>query len=246
MNAYRIVVSLSLLFLLMAWPAHAQIENGKTAVVDSTAMVITDPNINSSPFVPEIPPFVTPGIMNVNNSGYLWSGRGLGIMASGVYSEHPFLLTSRSASLGLTAHYGGLYVNLNGSVTNYFDMALGSLNQFGVSGLVRYNVTKGFSVTAFGQRYNVNPGFSMAAYPFVNTSGYGAYATFMGERFGIDLGMQKYYDPMQRGWVTAPIVTPKVKISDSVNISMPIGGAIGNASGMMRPDKNPQLMPPMR
>ena len=238
-HIYTVIASAFMLFTL-GINAHAQDEE-RSARADS--VFLRPLVINQSNFYnPEMYPMVLPSIRSGNASGILGTWHDLSFTASGSYFEHPFLISSRGAAFGIAGNVGKLYYNAALTSDIYKPMEAPSFVQFGFSGIARYQFTGNLSATAFAQLYNMNPILSAAAYPFVNTSRYGGYVTYMGDSVGIDIGVQRYFDPMRRGWQTAPIVTPKVKLGDNVTISLPVGGLIKNA--MDGPMQGPPPPPP--
>lgn len=104
-----------------------------------------------------------------------------------------------------------------GWTSDYFDVQAGvsatkyslpySIGQsFGVFGTLIYHPGDRFHIKLFGSyspdsRYNFNK------------SSYGATVGFdMTDRFGIEVGAQRYYEP-QKGWKTAPIAIPYYKFN---------------------------------
>lgn len=214
-----------------AIPAASAVKSPKLVVPDGPDRVDTVyymPNVDMrfDPLFPDRYPDAMPMIRNFEGQQTLGSWRGLYLNAEGRFAEHPFLLTSSEAAVGVAGYAGRLYYNANVSMTNYVAMASGSAMQFGFSGIARYQLSDVFSITAFGQYYNGVPYFGMAAYPFVNTNRFGGYVTYMGDNVGVDVGVQRYMDPMTGRWETIPIVTPKVRIGDNVTIGLPVGAAI--------------------
>lgn len=189
-------------------------------------------------------PFHTNMIRDVSHSGTIASWNGFNLVGSGRYQEHPFLMTSRNAQLGISKSWGALSVYAGASATNYGYMPLGSMYQFGGTAIVSYAFNARVSMTGFGQFYNINPYYNMAPSPFISTTTVGGFMTFMGDRVGIDLGAQRYINPMNGKWEMAPIVTPKVKLWDSVTIEVPVGGAIKSGVDHMNRRKNGPPPPP--
>lgn len=179
-------------------------------------------------FQPASPPlgnFEQPAIRNICTSGLLGQWNGIRFIGSGLYEEHPALLVTKAAGLGAAYNYGGLSVAVDASATRYVGPIVNS-NQWGIGADISYRFSPSISVTAFGQYFTAVPVGTMAAYSFVNSSRYGGYVSYMGDRVGIDVGAQRYMDPYTMRWVTAPIVTPKVRLWDNVTIGVPVGGLI--------------------
>ena len=113
--------------------------------------------------------------------------------------------------------------------------------------VAQYRFNDQWSATVFG-RYSSNHGFySMAAFPYMGTSGYGGFVTFMGETVGMDLGVERYYDTFARRWVTSPIITPKVRFSEKFTLELPVGPLvkemIDNAVFNRKERSGPMIMP---
>lgn len=187
-------------------------------------------------------PGMYPFIRSYSNSGLLGVAAGISFIGSGSYNEHPYLLTSRSASFGLSRDFGQLGMIMGMSATNYVGMDMPSFYQYGVNMQLEYRMSDVMSVVAFGQYYNNVPFVTMANYPFINTSRYGGYVSLTGDRVGIDLGAQRYFDPVSRQWETVPIITPKFKVNDNLSIGVSVGGMVKN--GVERMSQRNQPLPP--
>ena len=188
-------------------------------------------------------PYQGPFIRGYQNRTFVSLGAGVAGWGEASYSEHPFLLTTYGVAVGGNRTFGALSLTANVSYTRYFS-GLERVGQFGFAGVARYAVSDGVSATAFVQAHDRTPFVSAAAYPFVSTSRYGGYMSFNGDNVGVDVGAERYYDPVRGGWVTAPIITPKVKIWDSVFISVPVGGMVRSAYDNYQFRKNPPPPPP--
>ena len=78
--------------------------------------------------------------------------------------------------------------------------------------------------TLFG---NYSPGTFMSPVNFGPTFNWGGYVTMEGERFGLDLGAQQYYDPLA-GHTGVPIVRPYVKFGEA-KLGIDVGPLIRDA-----------------
>lgn len=181
---------------------------------------------------------------NYTDSGYLGLRAGIGIIGGSVYDEHPFLITSNGVNLGISRNFGALGLKAYASATHYSGMYMPGINQFGISAMAEYAINDNVSMVAFGSVYNRVPMASMAIYPYVNTNVYGGYVSFNGDRLGLDVGAERYFDPASRRWETMPIVTPKFKISDNASISIPVGGMIKAAVDDAHMRMSPPPPPP--
>ena len=181
--------------------------------------------------------------------GVIGSGYGFDFFGSSGYNDYPFLLTNRNATLGVSRTFGQVSVYAMVSAGNYVSPGgpfapMTSINQFGVGGRLVYTVSDYASIVLFGQFYNTQPFFSMAAYPFVNTSRYGGYLDLTGDRFGIEMGAQRYFDPFTNRWEVAPIINPKVRVGDKVFITLPVGGLVKSGMEKAALKKNGPPSPP--
>ena len=106
----------------------------------------------------------------------------------------------------------------------FLDIQMPELNGLEFSKMVNSHTRIVFT-TAFGQ-YVTNPFYvSMAAYPYINTSAYGAYLTLQNEKIGLSLGVQREYDPFRRQWITDPIIMPSFKMGKTT-IQIDFGPAL--------------------
>ena len=151
-----------------------------------------------------------------------WDGAALYVQGSS--QQMPWLMGVDRGALVFRQDLGRLHVVVSGSAGKYFiPMELGLSTQWGVGGTIGYDISDAVSVYAFGNYYTSNPLVGPAFSPFVQTSNYGGYVDVkMGERFGSELGMQRYVDPMSGRWTTEPIVTPYIRVGRS-KIEFPVG-----------------------
>lgn len=119
-------------------------------------------------------------------------------------------------------------VSLTGSVTGakyHLDNRL--YNSFGVSGQLSYRINDRLTFNAFGG-YQQNGGLyhSMATMPYLMRSNYGAtMGVQVNDRFSIEMGAQRYYDPYSHKWMTAPILIPQIDINGN-KIGVDVGGIL--------------------
>ena len=94
--------------------------------------------------------------------------------------------------------------------------------QFGINGRFCYDFNENVSTTVYG-RYITNSFYhSMATFPYITTSSFGGFITWNNEKYGIDLGVNNYYDAFSNKWRTDPIVRPTYKIG-KVKMSIDVG-----------------------
>lgn len=86
---------------------------------------------------------------------------------------------------------------------------------FGTGALFSYQLRDNLTFNAFG---NYTRG------RFFDAGNFGAYMSLdMTPRFGVDVGAQRFYDPMRLKWDTTPIVAPYYKINKKVKLGMDFG-----------------------
>lgn len=149
-----------------------------------------------------------------------WNG---GMITGGSsFSTLPGMMATQSASAGFVQQAGRLTLAAGLSANRYM-YGTAMATQFGVNASATYRFDDKWSATVFGSFYNSNPYFSMAAMPYVGSSSYGGYFTYMGKNLGIDFGAERVYDAYARRWTTVPIVTPKVKLNNGLQFDLPVG-----------------------
>lgn len=168
------------------------------------------------------------------------------VVGSSFRHTMPALMSRQGASVGVVQNVGNLTLTGGVSADRYM-LWRGTRTYFGVSGSATYRFNDNWSATVFGRYTNNRAFYSMAAMPYMGTSGYGGFVTFMGETVGMDLGVERYYDTFARRWVTQPIVTPKVRISEKFTIELPVGplvkDLIDNAVHNNKKRSGPMIMP---
>lgn len=192
-------------------------------------------------------PFMhNPYAFDFNTGGVLASWNGGAVVGSSFRTTMPALMSLQNASVGVVQNVGNLMLTGNVSADRYL-LWRGTRTAYSLSGAATYRFNDQWSATVFG-RYSSNHGFySMAAFPYMGTSGYGGFVTFMGETVGMDLGVERYYDTFARRWVTSPIITPKVRFSEKFTLELPVGPLvkemIDNAVFNRKERSGPMIMP---
>lgn len=207
-------------------------------------------------------PFLhNPFSADYRNEGLLTAWQGGALFGSGSHTSMPGLMSVQDATIGVTHTAGNLTMtaavsadraNLwrSGTAGAAGGGGLSTLTNttyFTVGGQLTYSFSDNLSATVFG-RYSTNRSyFSMAAMPYLGTSGYGGYLTYMGSTLGIDVGVERYYDTFARRWVTSPIVTPKIRFSDEFTLNLPVGPLVKDMlHNVLHKDKRregPMIMP---
>lgn len=151
------------------------------------------------------------------NNGALYAGMSR--------TTYPGLLSIQSGNV-YAVHKAGNFTFTANLTANRMLMQKEIVNQFGIGGSATYRFNDNVSATLFGNFYNSTPYSSMGAMPYIGTSSFGGFMTFMQDNAGIDLGAERTYDPYSRRWITVPIVTPKIRINDKFTLDIPLGWLI--------------------
>ena len=82
----------------------------------------------------------------------------------------------------------------------------------------------------------------------MSTNVYGASMSFdMSERFGMEVGVQRYYDAMRGRWETVPIVIPYYRF-EKFTLGLDVGGLVYELLRDLvfdkRDNSGPTIMPP--
>lgn len=205
-------------------------------------------NAMPEPYIKPLPH--DPYAYDFDGSGPVLSWKNGMLIGTGYRNTMPGLLSRHNASVTAVQEVGKL--TLAGSVSaDRYMLWHGTAATFGLSGSMTWHFSENVSATLFGSYYTNSSFYSMAAMPYFGSTGYGGYLTFMGERGGIDLGVERHYDSFARRWVTSPIVTPKIKFSDKFTLDLPVGWLVKevldekvfksnrNASPMIMPEIGP-------
>lgn len=165
---------------------------------------------------------------NYSRSGVIATGGGGFLMGSSSYSAMPAMGNIGTATLQWVQPLGErLTVGVGASGTKYhFDNQ--AWNDYSVFANARYTLNGHFALKAWGS-YSFAPLYhSMAAMPYVGTSNYGASLDMrMNKTLGLELGAQRYYDPLSRQWKTVPVIAPTVYVLGAP-ISIDLGGMVKN------------------
>ncbi len=160
------------------------------------------------------------GVMMTKWGGYLAGGSS--------FSAMPALGNIGKASLQWVQPLGErLTVSVGASGTKYhFDNQ--AWNDYSVFASARYRLSDHFALKAWGSYY-FNPLYhSMGAMPYIGSSNYGASLDMkMNETLGLELGAQRYYDPLSGRWITVPVIAPSINILGAP-ISIDLGGLVKN------------------
>lgn len=143
----------------------------------------------------------------------------------------PELMKKQNAEVGIIYNRNKLLISIDFIAIVYNFNPLSSMyssviqNQFGIKGWLSYDFNENVSVSIYGKYVTNSFYHSMASLPYVTTSSFGGFITLHTERYGVDLGVNNYYDAFNRCWQTNPIVRPTYKVG-KVKIGMDVGPLI--------------------
>lgn len=176
----------------------------------------------------------------------LFSNGGFRLSAEGEMQRMPGLMGVESGGLQASQTISRVTIALNAQAHKY-GYFNGFARQFGVGGSVSWQVNERVSLHAFGSYYSTPRMFIPPAVAgFMNTSSYGGYASYNGDGWGFDLGVQNVYNPSLRHWEMVPIVRPYIVIGNTpigVDVGPIIYQLLDNAIGHRQ--NNPTIGPPV-
>ena len=164
------------------------------------------------------------------------------------------LMDFQTSSLSLHQDFGRLQLSASATANKYWMPMQSTLyTQYGFGGTIGYDLSDAVSLHAFGYYYAHNPLVGPAFSPYVSTTSYGGYADIrFSDRFGSNIGVRRYINPMSGQWTTSPIVTPYFRVGkrNKVVIDLPLGELLkaavwGDRDNPMRfrPQPQPQQHP---
>ena len=119
------------------------------------------------------------------------------------------LMDVATGSLTLQQDFGRLQLSASATANKYWMPMQSTLyTQYSFSGSAAYSISEAVTLHAYGQYYANNPIVGPAFSPYVSTTTYGAYADIrFSDRFGSNIGVRRYINPMSGQWTTSPIVS---------------------------------------
>lgn len=170
-----------------------------------------EPKFTASPYAYD---FSRSGVVTSWKNGYL--------IGSGSRTTMPALMSNQNVSFSAVQNVGN-FTFAGGVSADRYSMWRNTNTMFGFRGSVTYNFNENVSATIFGRYYTGQSYYTMGAMPYMGSSGYGGFLSLMGETFGMDVGVERYYDSFAGRWVTSPIITPKIKFSEKFTLELPVG-----------------------
>lgn len=171
---------------------------------------------------------VDPHATDYSRSGVLLAWRSGFIGAAGSQRTQIGLMATNSASFTAT-QIAGRWVFTSTVSADHYRYGRAAQWQLGVGATATYMFSPNFSATVFGNYYTGTTYMGLSTLPYMGSSNYGGFLTMQNDRLGLDLGVERVYNPYTGRWETVPIVTPKVRIAQNFVISLPVGFLIKEA-----------------
>lgn len=159
------------------------------------------------------------------HNGYLPLWENGKLIGSYSFDTFPALGNIARANLALSQTFGNVTVTggLSGE-KNHIGPIL--YNNFGVFGNMNWRINDKFSLNVFGSYYS-HPQHIPAAMPFAGGQIYGATVGYnVNDRFSMEAGVQRSYDPFSRRWETVPVFIPSLNLGNGAKIGLDIGGIL--------------------
>lgn len=188
----------------------------KRLPISYTKMIIPKANYYNSDFYTSSPFFSAGeyhlvGALKQTNKG--------AITGSGSQTNLIGLGTINQVSFGYSHNFNNKLSTYIGVNTIKFSMPFAINQAIGVSGLFLYTPQENIRFKIFGN-------YSISSYPGMQTFQYGgSMAIDISERFGTEIGVQRYFNPVQKRWETIPIVVPYYKF-DNFTLGIDVGGIL--------------------
>lgn len=170
-----------------------------------------------------IPYYTNPSPMfkgDYQTGGILFTRRNGGLIGAGGQTTLPGIGRSNNASISYFHAFNPRWTLQVGIDADKMLMAHFTGQSFGTSGVLSYQATNRLTFHLFGG-YNSGYVPGMQSYRFG-----GSMDINIARHFGLEMGVQRYYNPMRGGWETVPIATPYYKFNNGAKIGFDVGGMI--------------------
>ena len=155
-----------------------------------------------------------------STSGILLAHRYGALVGAGSQTSLPIIGRSNDASLTYFHSFGSQWSFSVGIDANKMHMNHFTGQSFGASGTLSYQTSDRLAFNVFGG-YNSGYVSGMQSYRYGGTV-----AWDMTDRFGMEVGVQRYYNPLRGGWETVPIAVPTFKFNNGAKVGFDLGGAL--------------------
>lgn len=180
-----------------------------SGLVDSLAIYHQDWRSNYGINLPRFHYDTNPYSRDWSSSGVITRVGGGYLTGAGSHTTYPGMGNMASASVAFTMPMGERFQVTAGLTGSKYHFDRNAWNDYGVFGNASFRLNDRLSLNAFGQYY-VNQQFhSVAAMPFLGSSSYGGTLGWhVSDKFSLDVGARRIYDPYTGKWRTLPVVQP--------------------------------------
>jgi len=179
------------------------------------------PQLNvSRPLV--LPYFTNPSPLflgDYSTSGVLFPFRYGAIVGAGSQTTLPGIGRLNEASLGLVHSLGDRWTLQLGLQARKFSFPYAVGQHFATSGMLQYQAADRLAFRVFGS-YTAGP-----SYGFSTRSYGGSMLLQLSDRFSLEAGVQRQYNPLRGGWETVPMLVPTYKFN-KFELGLDVGGLL--------------------
>ena len=153
-------------------------------------------------------------------NGILFSHRHGMLTGVGSQTNLPGIGRSNDASLTYMYSVSPQWILSVGMDVNKMHLSHFTGQSFGVSGTLSYLVNDRLTFNVFG-------GYHSGYVPGRQSWHFGgSIGMDMSEHFGMELGVQRYYNPLRGGWETIPIAAPYFRFNNGAKFGFDVGGLL--------------------
>lgn len=170
-----------------------------------------------------IPYYTNPSPMfkgDFQTNGVLFAHRNGALVGSGSQTSLPGIGRSNDASLTYIHSFSPRWTFSVGVDVNKMHMSHFTGQSFGASGTLSYRANDRLTFNVFGG-YGSGYVPGRQSYHFGGTIGMD-----VSEHFGVEMGVQRYYNPLRGGWETVPIAVPYFKFNNGAKFGLDVGGLL--------------------
>ena len=142
------------------------------------------------------------------------------------HTSYPIIGNINSAGFGVSHNFTERF-NFSGNLSfNKYALPQFAYNSYALSGQFSFQFNKNISITTFGN-YESSRFFNKNRYNPHSSMNVGSYLTAITNNnvWGVDMGVQRYFNPYQRRWVTIPVFRPFYNLGGS-KLGVDLGGLL--------------------
>ena len=170
-----------------------------------------------------LPYYANPSPMfkgDFDTNGILFTHRYGMLIGTGNQTSLPGIGRSNDISFTYIHSFHPQWIFSVGVNVNKMHMSHFTGQSLGASGTLSYRANDRLTLNVFGGYHSgYVPG--RQSYHFGGTIGMD-----ISEHFGMEMGVQRYYNPLRSGWETVPIATPYYKFNNGAKFGFDVGGLL--------------------